>query len=116
MLFRDHSRRSSHPASAVKQITTLCLTAMAAFSLLTGCASSDPRIKMVEPFAETNPSPTAIEGMWHYKHPGEGAFSGVSHTVLFKKDGVFYHKSRQGFAGNVDVPMSQYTYQYVGNG
>lgn len=94
------------------------LTIFAAISItvaLTACGGIDPKVKMLEPYVEANPFPTAIEGMWHWRNLS-GVGAGGSHSLLFTKEGTVYWKSKQGIGGDVDVPMLKAGYKYIGNG
>lgn len=91
----------------------LARTAGALFVLifLNSCAVTlDPRYPALAPHIETNPSPTAIEGMWHSK---------VNRTsYLFKSDGNLY-AVRQGSVNQLFNPNAlppPQKYQYTGNG
>lgn len=92
----------------MKQFRTLTTAILFAITLccLPGCAAwFDPRQKELEPYVETNPSPQAIVGLWHHRHPSESTAS----TVLFRENGTGIWKPKGG--GTVS-----FSYVYTGNG
>jgi hypothetical protein len=70
---------------------------------VSGCAL-DPRVALLEPYVEVNPSPKAIVGLWNRK------VSGHSTTILFRKNGTGLHSWNKN-----EKPMS-FVYEYKGKG
>ena len=98
---------------------TITLAALVVTACLTGCETmshTDPRFTALEPYAEANPAPDAIVGMWQREKEGE--LSGSAVSVLFRKNGYGMLKQSRVHPDGYPIALEpvRFTYQYSGNG
>lgn len=93
--------------TVIKNLRTFItvISAVATAFGLSGCGAYDPRQEALEPYVETNPSPQAIAGLWHHRHPSK-SFTG---TLLFRENGTGLYKPK-------GMEVISFMYEYAGNG
>lgn len=85
----------------------LMLTGLIVATAVTGCSYTDPREPALRSSIESNPSPDAIVGMWHWQNP---EVSNVKYSILFASDGKILLKLPK-----YNTPFDGH-YSYTGNG
>ena len=105
----EHLHRNNKNIDKIVNLRLLIATIFVGLSTccFTSCAwMFDPRQKALEPHVETNPSPQAIVGFWHHKHPTE---PNTALSILFRSNGT-------GVKKRIGSDPFSFTYVYEGNG
>lgn len=111
------SRFMKIPTKSVAEL----ILAFAVLSSLSGCAIREDSTyySQLAPRAETNPSPTAIVGMWHYN--GDSRAKKSSTSLLFRSNGEGLYRGRYQYTDGVfstvgEMTPTEFTWHYEGGG
>jgi hypothetical protein len=92
-LCRSHMKSSfSNSRNFIVQHSILATLLLLLVSL-SSCVAPDARFSSLSTHVDRNPSPQAILGMWHFRHPTSQS---LRTTLYFKADGTYLQKGKWG--------------------